>query len=548
VEWHGFPRLSEHAADLTIELHRITERAFVEPREERELEDLWEMGIDGAYVITANKKERGVLPGAVSYTQAIRTADSFLRKAAQLGRMSERRPWRDRDAWLEMFRTIHYQEIPGKGLSLLYRGVPPVPLQMVNIETTRQSIVKAGEWYLANLQPDGQVIYKFWPAENRYSNEYNHVRHTLATWNLVQAWHMEPRPEFLEGARRALDWTLKYRVDEGEMSYFSYNDNQKLGSVVVGLLGMVDLAKATDDHQWDELMKRMGKFVLFMQEESGTFRGYHVEKGHPYFGEKNDIVPGEAALSLIYLADYFDDDSWIETLPQYWSYYRPWFEERVSRQRDGAPWPAFTYTNDDRLELVQFGPWTVMAANAYYRRKPDLEVADFALEIARWMIDSYQWTEERTPFPDYVGGYYKLPGELPAMQAFCYAEGTAAAYQLALKARPEQAPFFEKSTREAVRFGIQMQFDEHSTYPFSRPEQVDGGIRYAMNETKVRIDYVHHALSAMYLYYQGALEDPNLPASVAVRSAPGDAPGTDAEGSAEEPSDLASVPESAAAE
>ena len=42
------------------------------------------------------------------------------------------------------------------------------------------------------------------------------------------------------------------------------------------------------------------------------------------------------------------------------------------------------------------------------------------------MIDSYMWTAEKAPFPDYVGGYYKLPHELPAMQGFCYAEGTAA--------------------------------------------------------------------------------------------------------------------------
>ena len=44
--------------------------------------------------------------------------------------------------------------------------------------------------------------------------------------------------------------------------------------------------------------------------------------------------------------------------------------------------------------------------------------------------------------------------------------------------------------------------------------QVMGGIRYALNETKVRIDYVHHAVSAMYQYYRGAENDPNLPASV----------------------------------
>ena len=58
-----------------------------------------------------------------------------------------------------------------------------------------------------NLLPNGQVIYKMWPSENRYASEYNLVRHTLATWNLVQAWEMDKeRTEFLTGAQAALDF------------------------------------------------------------------------------------------------------------------------------------------------------------------------------------------------------------------------------------------------------------------------------------------------------------------------------------------------------
>ena len=59
-----------------------------------------------------------------------------------------------------------------------------------------------------------------------------------------------------------------------------------------------------------------------------------------------------------------------------------------------------------------------------------------------------------------------------------------------------------------------MQYTEDDTYAFSRPYQVMGGIRYALNETKVRIDYVHHGLSSMYQYVKGAQMDPQLPESV----------------------------------
>ncbi len=521
IELLGFPPLADHLASLTLELHHITERAVVEPRGEELLEDLWEMGIDGAFLLSADQKERAFLPGAVAYTRSIRTADGFLRTAAEVGGMSERRPWRDAKATLELVRSVHYREKPGGGVHLLYRGVQPVGLSQVSVEAVRQGVVAAGDWYMANLAPNGQLVYKFWPAENRYSNEYNEVRHTLATWNLVQAWEMDPsRTEFLEGSRRALDFTERFLKKETDpktglpMAYYHFNNNNKLGTVAVHLLGMIALARATNDHRWDEQMKEMGRFILFMQEDTGAFRGYHVPPGHPYYNQKNDIVPGEAALALVHLTEYFDDDAWIATLPKYWEYYMPWFRERAKKKDDNAPWPAYVYDNQTRLDLVQIGPWTVMAADAWYRRKKDAEAAAFGLEVARWMIETYEWREDRTPFPDYVGGYYKMPGELPAMQAFCYAEGTAAAYKLALSFKPDEAAFFEKATRETMRFSLQMQYDDRSTYAFSRPEQVDGGIRYAMNETKVRVDYVHHALSAMYQWVLAARLDPALPAPV----------------------------------
>lgn len=521
VEPLDHPPLKDHIADLRIEVHRVIERAWVEPRDTEFLDRFWRMGIDGAYIMTANRKERGFLPGAASYTRAIRDADKFLRETAKQGQMSERRPWRDSSAWLEVMRTIHYLEVPGKGMIYLYRGVPAVPMEAVTVASARQAIVDAGEWYMNNMAEDGSVVYKMWPATNRYSDEYNIVRHALSTWNLVQAWQMDPtRTEFLEGARRTFEFTQQYLVydtnpETGErMAIYNFNRNQKLGTVVIQLLGLIELARALDTTEFDVQIREMGNFIKFMQEDSGRVEGYYVPDGHPYKGQKNDIIPGEAALALVFLADYFDDDSWMEKLPKYFDYYEPWYEERATRRRTDRPWPWHLYENQDRLDLVQFGPWTVMFANAYHRRTGDERAAKFGLEIARWMVDSYMWDQDRAPFPDMVGGYFKFEGELPAMQAFCYAEGVAAAYQLAMRYKPEDKDYFELHTRETVRFALQMQHNELNTYPFARPDQVFGGIRYAMNEPKVRIDYVHHALSAMYQWVEGAQDDETLPEAV----------------------------------
>jgi hypothetical protein len=252
-----------------------------------------------------------------------------------------------------------------------------------------------------------------------------------------------------------------------------------------------------------------------MQTPDGSFRGYHVPTDHASRNATNDIVPGEAALSLVYLYEYFNDPIYLSTLGSFFEHYKPWFRTRAAQRHPDQPWPAYTYDNNTRLELVQFGPWSVMAANAYHRVRPDAkDVAEFGLEIARWMIENYEFVGDKTPFPDYVGGYYKFEGELPAMQAFCYAEGTAAAYDMALRAAPDQAPYFEKHTRESVRFGMQMQHDAFDTFAYARPYQVFGGIRYAMNEPKVRIDYTYHAQSSFYQWLMASKKDPNAPAEV----------------------------------
>ncbi|MCP4808937.1 MAG: hypothetical protein GY913_00185 [Proteobacteria bacterium] len=549
-EWNGRPKLQDEIDDLIIEIHRVTERGRVldGAYDNVRVESVWEMGIDGAIIIDYDIQppRAAVMPGSVSYTRSYRSADQFLRHAAEDGRLSTKRPWREATNSLEKIRTIHYMEWPSGALVPLFRGVPPVPMSVVDMTSLERSVVRGGDWYLRNLAPfdqplpyeDGQVVYKMWPSENRYSDEYNLVRHTLATWNLVLAYNLDPQEEYLEGARSALDYTLKWRKDEvlpdgTVMTFIEFpgdgdpsvpalpvaelpnNHNRKLGSVVVGLMGMIDLARATDDHQWDEMMVQMGEFVLHQQDEDGKFQPYYVPPGHPYEFEVNDIVPGEAALALVMLYEYTGDDKWLEPLPGYFEFYEPWWDSRETQKSEVSAWPRYIYPDQTRLDLVQFGPWSVMAANAYYRATGDDAPVDFAFKVGHWMVESYMWTEETAPWPDYVGGYYKFEGELPAMQAFCYAEGTAAAYQLALATnRPEEVEFFEKATRESSRLSLQMQYDDLNTYAFSRGDEVWGGTRYAMNETKVRIDYVHHSLSAVYQYVVGAREDANLPEGV----------------------------------
>ena len=267
-----------------------------------EFKNIWEMGIDGVILTnkTSGKTEVGVFPGAVAYTRAYRLRADVTTLHHKMG---ELRPGKVRQPSAQ----DPHAPLHGSPRAGLY------PLSRCRLSSRGRRSRRApiqppddGEWYLANLAPGmdftrqmnyapGQVLYKFWPAENRFSSDYNLVRHTLATWNLAQAWTLDPRPEFLEGARSALDWTLSFRKDEGDMSYIEYNNNRKLGAVVLAMMGMIELAKAEETDEYDELLERFGNFTLFMQEDSGRFDPYYVDDDHPYADAVNDIVPGEAS-------------------------------------------------------------------------------------------------------------------------------------------------------------------------------------------------------------------------------------------------------------
>jgi len=536
VQTAGHGSLASRLPDLRLEIHVVMERAPVggSARSRYEIFDLWELGVDGMmfrHRDGAPEEKFSYMPGSVALTRSIRSADAFLRFGAWEHGWRDARPWEDTTTNLDLIRDQHFMERhPGSSDEAvrLVRGMPEERMVDLTDEALQQMLIDGAEWWVRNMREDGSVMYKYWPTQNRVSDDYNEVRHILASRDLSDAWRYRQDPRYLVSAEQNMDWLWQFQVSAADppdawlphpppnSTLFRYPDkptrikqpNQKLGTVAVALLGWVSWAKATGSHAEDENIRAMAVYVQSQQLDNGKFEAYNVPYGHSYYGEKNDIVPGEAALALGEVAEYFGEPEWLDFFPKFLDFYEPWFKERAANTNPFGRWPHDSYDNQTRLDLVQFGPWAVMACKQYYSQTGDERAAAFGLEIADWMIDYYQWTGERTPFTDYVGGYYKLPEELPAMQTFCYSEGTAAAYEIAAQFRPEEKDKYDLSTREALRFLRVMQFDDVDSYFAPDPQILHGGIKYAMNENKVRIDYVGHGLSTVVQYLDAREVDP----------------------------------------
>ncbi|MCB9668607.1 MAG: hypothetical protein H6736_03430 [Alphaproteobacteria bacterium] len=546
VETDGHGRLEDRLDDIRFEVHVVMERAPVEPRDRQSIFELFEMGIDGAiFQHKEGVKDRkfSYMPGSELVTNSYRDVDRMLREMVQEFGWRDRRPWEDKSTELDLIRTVHFMERePGGGTGAveLYRGMPIVEMESLTDAKIRAMLVNGGEWWLTNQLSDNMFEYKYWPTQNRRSDDYNEVRHILGTRDLADVWRYRQDERYLKGSRRSMEWLMRYAIygdDAADTTVdlphpgagsmlFRYpsnaefkarktkkQPNQKLGTVAVAILGWIAYADASGDHSYDADIRKMAKYVASQQTDEGKFIAYNVPRTHSYYGNKNDIVPGEAALALGMVGEYFNEPEWLDFFPKFLDFYTPWFRERAVRQNPFGRWPHDTYSNMDRLDLVQFGPWSVMASKQYYRLRGDTEqgvrAASFGLEVADWMIDNYQWSGARSPWPDYVGGYYKMPTELPAMQTFCYSEGTAAAYTIASRFQPENRKY-ELSTREAIRFLDVMQFDAWDSYFLARPRKAFGGVKYTMNENKIRTDYVGHGLSTLSQYLDGREYDPSV--------------------------------------
>jgi len=523
---------------------------------------LWraiEMGIHGVRGRTG-EKDRYLLPSSAIYWSRP-TVSYFLSRLGRIlyGKEGENRYKfkTDPSLVLQRFRTFHFLELaPGGKIVRLRRSVPPVDMDYVTRDILTDRISWAVKWLTDNLNPrTNEFRYKYYPSQDIYLSEknetmdkYNSVRHALAVYGMFMVYSELREKWVLDGAMQALkfitdrivmgpDWhkpanarrlpkELKshafgppaagggtgsadiWRGPDGrdltipgDMGYLRYDNNVKMGGnsgVVLALSELILVHEGAEKKRLMEyyrsVLEALGRFLVFMQKPDGSFYHYFVAPGHHFYNTTTTIYPGEIMFALARLYNLLGDQVYAETFRKAHYFYKNWFLEEIKKHR-----PDGTYEEARRIELVQAVPWISMAENEMYSMVRDPDYSDFGVFISEWMVDHFQFNDGRTFYPAYLGGYYKIDTEMPAMHGCVYTEGTAAAYNLARSAGYEdRAKAMGRSTLLGCRFAIQQIFVPGFNMHFlSHPERAAGGARYAINRTKLRIDYTYHTLSAL---------------------------------------------------
>jgi len=493
-------RLADAMDEIEVEIDVLYDVCEITDRETRRL--LWnlELGYEGAFIekdgTTVLRLPSDALQGGVETEAAF---VERLEKNADL----EAGAWRDPDHRFGRFASLNFAEVTPEGRVVrLYRGNPLVRVSEVTRERLVRSLVVGARWLWHNQLPDGQFRYRYKPLRDpsaRWQEGNNIVRHALNPYTLMLVNRVAPDRRLVQSARRGLEYTFaNLRRFGGNRCHIWHTDvpakvpNAKMGAVAVTILSLVAMAEKVDIREYEDELTCLANQILYMQDRNGHFRQYDVPRDHSYFGSENTIFPGEIMFALARMYTYSGQAKYKDAFDRAQSWYTDWWNFRSARRTEEG-----VYTEKDRQDLVGFVPWAVMALDAMHRKAPEQKYADFAFQLQDWMDEMFLWDARTTPYPDYLGAYFKRHDELPAINGCGYTEGAAAAFAIAKRVGRD----VERRRRAVVlgvRFAMQLQYTWRGNM-FWIPDTPTalGGYRFHLTATRLRNDYSYHAMSAI---------------------------------------------------
>lgn len=366
---------------------------------------------------------------------------------------------------------------PGARTTPMYRGNSIVPIEAVTRPAVASLSSNLAQWLITNLQPDGRMVYQYWPSRGDESTHNNEIRQWMATVALTRL------------ARLRDDPSLSARV-EGNVRYNlarSYRENasglgqivEQGGAVKLGALALAALALAENPRSSDFDAEQAGlrRTIDHLWRPNGEFRTFLVPESRT---DNINFYPGEALLFWAVLHARSKDPHLLDRLLTSVRYYRDW--HRANRN------PAFV-------------PWHTQACFLVWQETRSAELRDWIFEMNDWLLDVQQWESQRE-FPDTMGRFYdphRPFGPPHSSSTGVYLEGLVDAWRVAREygdsARQES---YRTALVRGLRSVMQLTFrDEVDLFYVSRRDRVFGGVRTTVFDNTIRVDNVQHNLLAI---------------------------------------------------
>jgi small neutral amino acid transporter SnatA (MarC family) len=358
---------------------------------------------------------------------------------------------------------------------------PPERCPPVSAGELRRSAQATVDWFVRNQNPDGTWLYLYDADEDAIAAEYNEVRHAGVTMGLYQA-AAAGLPGALRSADRGAEWALdRLHESEGRAAIASQG-RVTTGATALLVAGLVIRRDATGDARHDEVLGRLGRFLLAQTEPSGAVLAeYDRAREAPVAGEYSKYYTGEAYWALARLHRAFPGAGWGDGADRIGGYLAS------SRDEVEGHWPPIpdhwaAYGLSETVEFPERDRPPLSAHElAYARRQAEL----FGLQ-ARWL------SQRHGPWGALVrgsylarGGWYGVVGE------------ALTGLWLTARAEPRLADLQEPIAERAIcvaGLAVGEQSDAADAANAAWPERVEGAW-YRNGET--RMDDQQHALAGL---------------------------------------------------
>lgn len=369
--------------------------------------------------------------------------------------------------------------------------------QSFSIELVQQAVHRSAS-YLAGLVDDnGRFKYRSnMNPEVQVKARYNMLRHAGAVYALAMYSRTQPEETIRAALERAVRYFRRTCIDEVPhqtemLAVWSRpeitNSNQaleaKLGGAGLGIVALVSAEKIIPGSSLEKDLRRLGRFITFMQKVDGSFYSKYV----PSEGGRQDdweslYYPGEAALGLLMLYDIDPAAVWLQSAKNALLYL-------ARRRKNRSEVPA--------------DHWALIATDKILRVKHVmLQPADYeTLEAHAWQITEAILSEQIIDDSNsgLHGGFVadgrttptstRLEGLLASRSIFSNDEAKIALIDPAIRRGIE---FLLRSQVSGGKFA--------GAFPRAigkiSPVFQDAG-KFNRRSEEVRIDYVQHALCAL---------------------------------------------------
>lgn len=440
----------------------------LKPRAEREILGNTHRGVKGLRLRFGDREMRVCPTAMIARNARFQDIEADFRKEHML---SPAQYESDVEAWSFEAHQLLVRLGDKPAVIPMFRGNNVVPMEAVNRAGVQALADGLGRWMRTQVQPDGRMVYMWFPSRGTEARDNNMIRQFMASVCLVRMGNERPEDTALrELARRNIRYNLEhfYVEEEGGLGLIRWGD-ARLGAMALAALSIVEAPFRKEFERYETGLR---KTTEYMQKADGSF--------FSFFGSDSDrnqnFYPGETLLLWATLYEESRDPALWERIDNAFKYYRKWHLENRN--------PAFI-------------PWHTQAYVKLLKLRPYPEMRDFVFEMNDWLLDVQQW--DGVDYPDQRGRFHdpnRPFGPPHASSTAVYLEGLIDAYQLAVMEKDEAR---RKRYRTAILRGLrslmQLQFtDGVDMFYISQRERVYGGLRTTVYDNRIRVDNVQHAL------------------------------------------------------